>query len=113
MLFRAVCSGVSKNYMLIFGKCSEQYHTDHSAGKDFSGTYRKHHKWDWKIDSVSIMQNKWYDDGIGNNRRDWRKPFAASQTIGKNSTDQSGNASEKDINWNCSAKKVGNDTSHK
>ena len=23
MLFRAVCSGVSKNYMLIFGKCSE------------------------------------------------------------------------------------------
>lgn len=69
---------------------------------------------DRKIYTISVVKNERYDHCVGDDWRQWCKPFAGTaQLVSKNCTDQCCNTSENDIYRNRTAKKIGKNTSYK
>ena len=104
----------AKQCILVFGKRGEKHHSKDTAGDDLTSAYSKHHKRDREVGAISVTKNEWYQDCVCNDWRNWCEPFAAaSELIGKYSSDEGGNASECDIQRNCAAKHVGQDAAYK
>lgn len=60
---------VVEEHMAVIFQSTLHDQSDHTAGKYFTDANRQHHKRNWKIDPVSVVKNKRYDQCVGDDRR--------------------------------------------
>lgn len=60
---------VAEDHMAVIFQGTLQNQSDHTAGKYFTDADCQHHKRDRQIDTVSVVKDERYDQGVGNDRR--------------------------------------------
>ena len=87
-----------------------QQHAEHAAGHDLSDPDRQHKIWDHVLDSIRIFQYKRHNQGVCQNRRNYREILVAAQKICTDSADQRRDRPEQDIPKNAARQDVGQQT---